>query len=179
MNRTLGGFAQNADEAYGAGARLAKDPARLTHGQTGAVDQILVTMPLATSQGATSIWITSDSVKAANDALDAGQFGHYLPAQIRNLLNDVSTGTVPLNVNTAVQIDSVLLPLLLRRAASRTHGYQSGAQCCKAHSQRRLRARCVGRLTQPDRWLQSDLAFTERFQRSKRRQTERCRQTTL
>ena len=47
-------------------------------------------------------------VQQANDALDAGMLGTYLPAQVRGLLNDVSTGKLPLNVNTAVQLDSVL-----------------------------------------------------------------------
>ena len=46
--------------------------------------------------------------REANLALDEGMLGHYLPAQVRNILNDVSTGKIPFNVNTAVQIDSVL-----------------------------------------------------------------------
>lgn len=47
-------------------------------------------------------------VKQANDALDAGMLGHYLPAQVKNILNDVATGKTPLNVNVAAQIDTVL-----------------------------------------------------------------------
>lgn len=46
--------------------------------------------------------------QAANAALDEGMLGHYLPAQVRGILNDVATGKIPFNVNTAVQIDSVL-----------------------------------------------------------------------
>ena len=119
-------------------------------------------------------------VKAANDALDAGQLGITCRA-IRNLLNDVSTGTVPLNVNTAVQIDSVL-SAAARGAQPAERAWLSirFAMHCKAHSQRRLRALLRWRrLMQPDSWLQSDLACTERFQRSKRQQTERFLQTTL
>ncbi|HRF10960.1 MAG TPA: lytic transglycosylase domain-containing protein [Candidatus Accumulibacter phosphatis] len=47
-------------------------------------------------------------VKQANDALDAGMLGHYLPEQVKNILNDVATGKTPLNVNVAAQIDTVL-----------------------------------------------------------------------
>lgn len=53
----------------------------------------------------------------ANAALDEGMLGHHLPNPIRNLLNDVSAGNVPLNVNTAVQMDSVMSAA--QRGASR------------------------------------------------------------
>lgn len=46
--------------------------------------------------------------KAANDALDSQMLGRFLPEGARGLLNDVSSGKIPLDVNTAVQIDSVL-----------------------------------------------------------------------
>lgn len=46
--------------------------------------------------------------KSANLALDDQMLGHYLPAEVRNILNDVSAGKIPFNVNTAVQIDSTL-----------------------------------------------------------------------
>lgn len=46
--------------------------------------------------------------KAANAALDDAMLGSYLPAEARGILNDVSSGKIPFNVNTAVQIDSVL-----------------------------------------------------------------------
>jgi len=45
---------------------------------------------------------------AANDALDSGMLGHTLPGQARAILNDVATGKIPLNVNTAEQIKTVL-----------------------------------------------------------------------
>lgn len=45
---------------------------------------------------------------SANLALDEGMLGHYLPTQVRNIMNDVATGKIPFNVQTAVQIDSVL-----------------------------------------------------------------------
>ena len=46
--------------------------------------------------------------KAANDALDSQMLGPYLPIEVRSILNDVSSGKIPFNVNTAVQIDSLL-----------------------------------------------------------------------
>lgn len=57
--------------------------------------------------------------KAANLSLDDGMLGSYLPAEVRTILNDVSTGKIPFNVNTAVQIDSVLSGAQ-RAAGSRT-----------------------------------------------------------
>ncbi|WP_315809461.1 lytic transglycosylase domain-containing protein [Pseudomonas sp. C9-3] len=45
--------------------------------------------------------------QAANNALDEGMLGRWLPAQVRHQLNDVSEGIIPLNVNNAVQLDSV------------------------------------------------------------------------
>ena len=44
----------------------------------------------------------------ANRVLDEQMLGRFLPEQVRGLLNDVSSGKIPLNVNTMVQIDSVL-----------------------------------------------------------------------
>lgn len=46
--------------------------------------------------------------KAANLAIDDQMLGRWLPNEVRGILNDVTTGKIPLNVNTAVQIDSVL-----------------------------------------------------------------------
>lgn len=46
--------------------------------------------------------------RQANDALDSRMLGNYLPAEARSILNDVSSGKIPLNVNTAVQIDQTL-----------------------------------------------------------------------
>lgn len=46
--------------------------------------------------------------KLANDALDEKALGSVLPAEARGLLNDISSGKIPLNVNTMMQVDSVL-----------------------------------------------------------------------
>lgn len=45
---------------------------------------------------------------SANDAIDSGMLNHFLPNEVRNLLNQVSKGEGPFNVESAVQIDSLL-----------------------------------------------------------------------
>lgn len=44
----------------------------------------------------------------ANATLDEQMLGRWLPEEARGILNDVTLGKIPFNVNTAVQIDSVL-----------------------------------------------------------------------
>lgn len=44
----------------------------------------------------------------ANADLEQGQWGRFLPPQVRELLNDVSSGQTPFDVDAAVQIDSIL-----------------------------------------------------------------------
>lgn len=44
----------------------------------------------------------------ANRALDEGMFGAFLPADVRNLLNQITEGRTPFNVDAAVQIDTLL-----------------------------------------------------------------------
>ena len=46
--------------------------------------------------------------EVANTALDEQMFGASLPPKARQLLNDISSGKIPFNVNTAVQADKVL-----------------------------------------------------------------------
>lgn len=44
----------------------------------------------------------------ANRALDEGMFGAFLPSEVRSLLNTISDGRAPFNVDAAVQIDTLL-----------------------------------------------------------------------
>ena len=44
----------------------------------------------------------------ANRALDEGMFGAFLPADVRSLLNEITEGKTPVNVDAAVQIDTLL-----------------------------------------------------------------------
>lgn len=106
LNRTLGRFAQGADEAFAGGQKIARGLGSIDARLRGVVDDAY-----NAARDTAGRYVDLDHVgfvKAANDALDEGMLGHYLPAQVRNMLNDVSTGKIPLNVNTAVQMDSVL-----------------------------------------------------------------------
>lgn len=44
----------------------------------------------------------------ANSELDRGMWGHFVPPEVRSLLNSISDGSTPFNVETSVQIDSIL-----------------------------------------------------------------------
>ena len=106
LSRTLGGFAQGADEAFAGGQKIASGLGSIDARARSAVDDAY-----NAARDSAGRYVDLDNVgfvKAANDALDEGMLGHYLPDQVRNMLNDVSTGKIPLNVNTAVQMDSVL-----------------------------------------------------------------------
>jgi hypothetical protein len=46
--------------------------------------------------------------QTANDALDQGMWGRFVPPEIRGLLNDVTEGKTPFTVDSAVQIDGIL-----------------------------------------------------------------------
>lgn len=61
----------------------------------------------------------------ANGALDEQMLGRFLPSQVKDLMNDISSGKIPLNVNTAVQADSVMSAA--QRAAMR-QGDTAGAK---------------------------------------------------
>lgn len=59
------------------------------------------------SSGRAALMDTPAFAKAANDALDESMLGSALPAGARDLMNNISTGKVPFNVNNAVQADRV------------------------------------------------------------------------
>lgn len=46
--------------------------------------------------------------QAANENLDAGMWGRFVPPEIRGLLNDVTEGKTPFTVDAAEQIDGIL-----------------------------------------------------------------------
>jgi hypothetical protein len=46
--------------------------------------------------------------QAANRALDDGMWGHFVPPEVRGILNDISAGKTPFTVETAEQVDSIL-----------------------------------------------------------------------
>jgi hypothetical protein len=98
--------AGTASEAYPAGNALIRSLQAADVPQKAAVDAAYGAARDTTGRYA-NLDVPAFS-KAANDALDSKMLGHFLPDNVRGILNDVSTGKVPLNVNTATQIDSVL-----------------------------------------------------------------------
>ena len=117
LNRTLGRFAQGADDAFSGGQKIARGLGSIDALFRGVVDDAY-----NAARDTAGRYVDLDHVgfvKAANDALDEGMLGKTLrkhPA--RSILNDIARGKTPLNVNTAVQIDSTLSGMA-RDAASR------------------------------------------------------------
>jgi hypothetical protein len=60
----------------------------------------------------------------ANAALDSEMLNGVLPPAARDILNDITLGKIPFNVNTATQIDKTLS--MMQRGASKAEGYAIG-----------------------------------------------------
>lgn len=83
------------------GGLLGKDATRkagVDRAYTAARDELGRAAPVSASEFTTK----------ANLALDEEMLGHYLPSEVRSLMNDVAGGKIPLNVDTMVRIDQVL-----------------------------------------------------------------------
>jgi len=106
FGQVLDDIRPNTGDAYSAGQKItgtleAKDAA-----MKGVVDAAY--KGARDSSGRAATLDVQAFSKAANDALDSQMLGAYLPGEVRIILNDVSSGKIPFNVNTAVQIDSLL-----------------------------------------------------------------------
>lgn len=98
--------AGRADEAYGAGSRLIN---QLRAADEPAQDAVNAAYRAArATDGRYADLNTSVFSERANSVLDEQMLGRFLPAEVRGIMNDVSSGKIPLNVNNAVQFDSVL-----------------------------------------------------------------------
>lgn len=98
--------AGQADEAYSAGSRLIN---QLRASDEPAQDAVNAAYRAA--RGADGRYADLDTAifsDRANSVLDEQMLGRFLPQGVRGMLNDVSSGRIPLNVNNAVQLDSVL-----------------------------------------------------------------------
>lgn len=102
----LGNAQGNAQEAYPAGKQIAGALESIDNSAKGRVNAAYGAAR-ATDGRYAGVNVKAFS-EAANAALDEGQLGRALPREARLLLNDISTGKVPLNVNTLTQIDSTL-----------------------------------------------------------------------
>lgn len=98
--------ASSADEADVAGNKLISALQRYDEPRKQAVAQAYRTARDASGRYA-DVDVPAFS-NAANNALDEQMLGRFLPDDVRGLLNDVSTGRIPLNVNNLVQTDSVM-----------------------------------------------------------------------
>ncbi|MBN9642982.1 MAG: lytic transglycosylase domain-containing protein [Achromobacter sp.] len=98
--------AGRADSAYQAGSGLIN--------QLRAADepvQDAVSAAYRAARGADGRYAdlnTSAFSERANGVLDEQMLGRFLPEGVRGMMNDVASGRIPLNVNNAVQFDSVL-----------------------------------------------------------------------
>ena len=117
MQQKIAPLAQGASDRVTAGEKLIQSLSNVDLAKKSKVDSAY---NLARdSVGRAAPMDAAEFSRAANLALDEGMLGHYLPSEVRNILNGVSRGEIPFNVNTAVQIDSVL------SAAQRTAGQRS------------------------------------------------------
>lgn len=96
--------ARGADDAYTAGQRLTDSLAAFDAPKKAGVDALYNSA--RDTSGRYAPMNTRQFSMLANDALDSGMLGSVLPENARTLLNKVSIGEIPLNVNTAVQLRS-------------------------------------------------------------------------
>lgn len=106
LQEQIGGFAKGASDKVTAGERLASALSAKDAQMKGNVNQAY--NAARDSLGRAAPMDSAEFSRVANLALDDGMLGHYLPAEVRNILNGVTSGKIPFTVNTAVQMDSVL-----------------------------------------------------------------------
>lgn len=98
--------ADTGDDAVAAGKRIISALKAADEPRKQAVD--MAYKAVRDSQGRYANLDVPAFSRLANDALDEGQLGYFLPKEARNILNDISAGKTPFNVNTAQQLDSTL-----------------------------------------------------------------------
>jgi hypothetical protein len=103
LNELGAGSAMTPDAA---GGKLATALREVDAPRKAAVDAAY--QAVRDSQGRAANLNTRQFSELANNALDEQQLGYFLPKEARNILNDISSGKTPFNVNTATQVDSVL-----------------------------------------------------------------------
>lgn len=114
--------ASEAASPVAAGERISDALRRIDAPRKAAVDAAY--QSVRDAEGRYANLNTYEFSRMANSALDEQQLGSVLPDRARSLLNDVSSGKIPLNVNTSIQIDKRLSGMM--RDASAT-GDKEGA----------------------------------------------------
>jgi hypothetical protein len=106
MQGIFGKPAMGASEPYQAGSQLAEALGKYQTGQKADISKLY---EAARSEGGRFAGVDVPTFsKTANEALDSQMLGRFVPEQVKGLLNDISSGKLPLNVNNLVQVDSVL-----------------------------------------------------------------------
>lgn len=98
--------AANAPSPYQAGDMIQKGLLGVDAPRKAAVDAAYKSVRDASGRYAKLN--TQKFSEMANNSLDEGALGAVLPKEARSILNSVSKGEIPLNVNTAMQIDETL-----------------------------------------------------------------------
>jgi hypothetical protein len=106
LHEIFGNPAANASEAGIASNDLASALKRFQDKQKSSIGDLY--SQARSSEGRAANVDVKGFSDAANSALDEQMLGRFLPEQARGLLNDISSGKIPLNVNNLVQVDSVL-----------------------------------------------------------------------
>lgn len=91
-----------ADDAFTAGTKLGGDLAAADRPQKAAVDAAY--QAVRDSAGRPAPMNTAQFSTLANERLDAEMLGGNLPTEARNLLNKVSKGEIPLDVQTQIKL---------------------------------------------------------------------------
>jgi hypothetical protein len=114
--------ADKADDAYTATQRLAADLQAGDAARKAPVDAAY--QAVRDSAGRPMPMDAAQFSKMANDALDAEMLGGNLPSQARDLLNNISTGKIPFDVQTQIKVRERLSGIAADQFAS---GNRQGA----------------------------------------------------
>lgn len=98
--------ASKAQDAYNASSTLERILQKVDAPKKAAVDSAY--QAARDSSGRYAQLDTQQFISRANDSLDEMMLGGFLPSKARTMLNDVAKGDIPFNVNTMVQMRSVL-----------------------------------------------------------------------
>lgn len=96
-----------ATDAYTAG-QVMQDALRASDVPVKAGVDDLYTAARAMNGGRAADLDRAAFVQSANDALDKGMWGRFVPPEVRGVMNDIAAGKAPFNVDAAVQVDGIL-----------------------------------------------------------------------
>lgn len=98
--------AENADDAFAASTKLINTLKAVDAPRNEAVNKAY--QAVRDSKGRYAFLNTKQFSEKANQYLDEEMLGSALPVETRKILNDISSGKTPFNVNTMIQLDKRL-----------------------------------------------------------------------